>query len=497
MKPLNIDKSGCSNTSSNCVVWQGPNIPCIDLCKGDSVTEVVYKLAMELCTIMNTFNLNEYDLKCFAGGACKPETFKEFIQLLINKICYVQECSGCLNSCDPCNTTVNPVVPTVTPTTGGDPVIPINPAFYYVNGFGDTVTTMKTSEYAGAIGNRVGLIVNEITVIQATLVNHNTRITALETAPPPVFTIPDIIPICVLPSIATNAITVLTALEQQFCELRTATGTPNNIFTNIGKQPANLGSAPSLSNPLTTLGALPGFTNTVANEADSIGNIWVMLSDMRLAIKNIIDNYLPSDCANIGMTMFATYTPTTLTIFINGTIPGTFANTFPTGTLFTISDDYGAKITQTIDIFAMINTMGGFPINLSGSPLTLTSNLTIKASPSFTSTVNGSECQSLLEYVLVNQANCTTVTYGTTTPAQIDFSFTTAAITANYAIEIWDALTNTLLGSIVTPSTIVQTITGSFLSTFPLSSATQYKLRLVVTINSVDTYCDFTLVTTT
>ena len=76
MKPLNIDKSGCSNTSSNCVVWQGPNIDCIDLCKGDSITEVVYKLAVELCVVMDTFDLNNYDLKCFAGGACKPTDFK-------------------------------------------------------------------------------------------------------------------------------------------------------------------------------------------------------------------------------------------------------------------------------------------------------------------------------------------------------------------------------------------------------------------------------------
>lgn len=497
MKPLNIDKSGCSNTSSNCVVWQGPDIPCISLCKGDSITEVVYKLATELCTIMDTFDMNEYDLKCFAGGACKPETFKEFIQLVINKICYVQECSGCLNSCDPCNTTVTPTVPVVTPTSGGDPVVPIAPAFIYVNPYGDTVTTMKTSEYAVTIGNRVSNIVTTITTINATLVNHGARITTLENAPAPVYPTPEITPVCVLPSTPTDSFTVLGALEQQFCELRTATGTPNNIFTNIGKQPANLGSAPSLNNPLSTLSALPGFNNTVANEADSLGNIWVVMSDMRLAIKNIIDNYLPSDCSSIGMTMYASYAPTTLTIYINGTVPGTFSNTFPAGTIFTISDDFGASLNVTIDILTMINTMGGFPINLTGSGLSLTSNLTITASPSFTSTTTGSECQSTLQYTLVNQANCAVVTYGVTAPAQIDFSYTTAAITATYAVEIWNALTNTLLGSIATPNTVVQTVTGSFLSSFPLASATQYKLRLVVTINSVDTYCDFTLVTTT
>jgi len=497
MKPLNIDKSGCSNTSSNCVVWQGPDIPCISLCKGDSITEVVYKLATELCIIMDTFDMKEYDLKCFAGGACKPETFKEFIQLVINKICYVQECSGCLNSCDPCNTTVTPTVPVVPTPSGGDPIVPIAPAFRYVNQFGDTVTTMTTSEYAVTIGNRVSSIVTTITTIDSTLVNHNQRLLVLEAAPAPVYPTPIMTPVCVTAPIPTDSFTVLAALEQQFCELRTATGTPNNIFTNIGKQPANLGSAKSLANPLTTLSSLPGFNNTVANEANSIGNLWVVVSDMRLAIKNIIDNYLPSDCGDIGMDMYASYAPTTLTIFINGTIPGAFSNTFPAGTVFTITDDFGASMRVTIDIPTIINTMGGYPINISGSGLNTTSNLTINASPSFTSTVSGSQCQSTLQYVLVNQANCAVVTYGVTSPAQIDYSYTTAAITATYTIEIWDALTNTFLGGYGVANTVVQLVTGSFLPGFPISSLTQYKLRMVITVNSVNTYCDFTLVTTT
>ena len=52
MKPTNIYKHGCDPISSNCVIWQGPDIECINLCKWDSVSDVVYKLAQELCTVM-------------------------------------------------------------------------------------------------------------------------------------------------------------------------------------------------------------------------------------------------------------------------------------------------------------------------------------------------------------------------------------------------------------------------------------------------------------
>lgn len=491
MKPLNIDKTGCSNTSSNCVVWQGPNIECIDLCKGDSITEVVYKLAVELCTIMDTFNLSNYDLKCFAGGACKPTDFKEFIQLVINKICYVQSCSGCLNSCDPCDTT-SPS--TNVPVTGGtkEVIVPIAPAFYYTNPQGDLVTTMTVPEYAVTIGNKVSNMVTTIATINATLVDHGIRITALELAPPPVFVLPDITPVCVSPAVPTQIDFVLASLEQQFCELRVATGTPNNIFTALGKQPAGLASAPALANPLTIMSALPGFVSTVQNEADSVSNLWVTIADMRLAIQNIITNYLPSDCSGIDLTILATYAAPNVTIYVNGTIPGTFVNTFPAGTLFTISDSFGASTQFNINILSILNTLGGFVFDITPTPLTSTSDLFISASPSFTSTTTGSQCQSLLNYTLQNQANCAVVTY-TPTPVTIQYTFTTAAITATYKIQLYDAVTNTLIAMNSHPNTIVQTVTNQFTG---LSSLTTYKLRLVVQIGSVDTNCDFTLVTT-
>ena len=65
MKPLNLDNSPCTPTSSNCVIWQGPNIPCIKLCTGDTISDVVYKLATELCTVLDTLNITAYDLTCF------------------------------------------------------------------------------------------------------------------------------------------------------------------------------------------------------------------------------------------------------------------------------------------------------------------------------------------------------------------------------------------------------------------------------------------------
>jgi hypothetical protein len=86
MKPLNLDKSPCSPVSSNCVIWNGPDIECIGLCKGDTVTQVIYKLAEELCSLIDMFKLSNYDISCLEL-ACPPNSFEELINALIQAIC--------------------------------------------------------------------------------------------------------------------------------------------------------------------------------------------------------------------------------------------------------------------------------------------------------------------------------------------------------------------------------------------------------------------------
>lgn len=102
MKPLNINKEACTPTSSNCIIWQGPELECIGLCKGDTITEAVYELATRLCKILETLDVSKYDLTCLDLASCPPETFEELLQILIEKICEIQA-----NPCPPCEDGVN------------------------------------------------------------------------------------------------------------------------------------------------------------------------------------------------------------------------------------------------------------------------------------------------------------------------------------------------------------------------------------------------------
>ena len=75
--------SPCDPISSNCVIWQGPDIACIDLCKGDTISIVVAKLAEKLCDIIDATcecnpDLSGLDLKCIpAPPEANPNLDKE------------------------------------------------------------------------------------------------------------------------------------------------------------------------------------------------------------------------------------------------------------------------------------------------------------------------------------------------------------------------------------------------------------------------------------
>jgi hypothetical protein len=87
-------KDGCIKTSSNCVTWNGPDIPCLNLCSGDSITDVLYKLATDYCATLVLLDPTEYDISCFNYQGVYPDDFAELFQLVINEICSVQQQVG-------------------------------------------------------------------------------------------------------------------------------------------------------------------------------------------------------------------------------------------------------------------------------------------------------------------------------------------------------------------------------------------------------------------
>lgn len=252
MKPLNLDNRPCSPVSSNCVVWQGPDISCINICNGDTVSDVVATLATELCTILDQTNVNNYDLSCLGITACGPKDFQALIQLLITKICEAQG-----------------ITSTVPKATDGCPdcVVSVAPCFQVGN-----QTTMQLLDYVQMIAEKVCALIDEITTINSQITDILIRLEELENAPVPDTEIPAFTLGCQVGTLPADSVQYINITLQEFinnvwCDFYTATGTASEILSVL--EPDCILNTDITSDP--------NWIAVPETLADAINNIWVAL----------------------------------------------------------------------------------------------------------------------------------------------------------------------------------------------------------------------------
>lgn len=493
MKPINIHKHGCDPMSSNCVIWQGPDIECIDLCKGDTVSDIVYALATELCKLMDTFDLSNYDLSCIgSGNECAPTDFQTFLQLLIDKVC------AC---CD-----VSPT-PGPTPGTSGCPdcEVSICDSFYYLNPQGDTVTTMQLADYVTAIGNRVCNLITEIASINAILVTLDNRVTFLENQDPASYTPPTVLPCAQidLPSGPTQMDTALQQLMTQYCTYTLAIGAVSDVLGVIGFQCDGLNTAPQLNYPIESMSALTGWESTPVTLEDSLRNLWLTVCDMRAAILNIQNNCCgDNDCSAISLSWSiqrANQPNTTVELFLTGSVPSALQNSCSTGCNVTFQDSAGASVTFQNQNWALdaLNVPSGIPYPLAGTAVDPSLALTVSINSCWSDPNTGLECNNIDQITLPVAGSCPTLTVtpnasNPNTEADWQFIYSGGNVPTNFTLKVWNQAQNTVVyGPENVPVTSVGipssgTVTG-------LSQGTEYFFQLT---DASGTVCPFQSYTT-
>jgi len=273
MKPLNFDNSPCSPTASDCVIWSGPNLPCINLCKGDTITDVIEKLALELCTILDTLNINAYDLTCFSLANCAPQTFTDLINFLIVKVCELDNGT--------------PTGGGTTPSTGcpTDCFVEIAPCFRT-----GTITTMNLTNYVTTIGTKLCALASTVALQQTAIDGLNTRVTVLENAVPPVYTTPTMTMFATLPSVPPlliNTVQPINIVIESFINdiwfsFVSATGDSACLSTAVSLQTV-LPTDFSKVNPTAAMSAqYAGLWVAPSTKlCDTIKNIWACIKDLR------------------------------------------------------------------------------------------------------------------------------------------------------------------------------------------------------------------------
>lgn len=464
MKPTNYTSDGCDPISSNCVLWQGPDIECINLCKGDTVTTVVYKLATELCNLMDTLNVTNYDLSCLNLAQCGPDDFKSLIQLLIDRICNSEG--------------ITPGNGGTTPSTGcPDCEVNICSAFYYTNSVGDTVTTMQLKDYVLAIGNRVCSLIGQITTINSTLQNHENRITTLENTPAGTPQLPTITPECILTATPYDLDVVLAELEKQFCALRTATGQPANILTALNLACTNLNTADKL-NGTGTMSTIPGWNSTVSTLAQSFGNMWLTICDMRAALANVLANCCDTGCGGIDLQVTAEVLDVnTIRIYFTGSVPNNYVDNNPaTSIAITDAAGSGPQILNNVNVIENYYSQNAyFDVTLSNG-IQGTNNIFITTTYRFIDPTASTTCSNAIQTIALGLNTCPDLTIiPSYTQATIGFSWTGGLGTV-VNVELWNDAETTLLET----QTITIQNTNPAAIFYSLTELTAYKVRLIL-----------------
>ncbi len=459
MKPTNSDGQGCDPISSNCVIWQGPDLECIDLCKGDSVSSVVNKLATELCDLLGILNVDLYDVSCFNLAECTPKDFKGLIQVLIDQICKDNniEQEGVVGGCPDCE-------------------VSIAECFYFTTPTGDTATSMQLKDYVLAIGNQVCELTGAIGTINLTLGDHNQRISALEAAGTPVVTLPTVTPQCVLPSAATPLDAVLTALEEQFCQLRTYTGDTNAISAALQAACIGLNTANKLQGS-GQMQDIAGWYPTPTSMAQSFSNMWKTICDMRSAVQFIKDNCCDTSCSAIDLILLASLTdPTTLRLDFTGSIPSIYTDGSPASTI-ELSDAGGGGPqilnNQTVKS-SYFDPSQPQIINLVGVDGAL--DVSVKLTLRLVDPVSGSACETVVQTIALGTDSCPALIL-VANYFGVAYSFTwNGTIPTVVTMEVYDAAGTTLVQS-STLSITSSSANGSFTN---LAEGTSYKIRVVI-----------------
>jgi len=384
--------SPCTPVSSNCVIWQGPDIACIDLCNGDTVSDVVAKLATKLCEIIDAScscdpDLTGLDFKCLTAPT--PEDLVTTLQLFVDEICDLKTGEAQVKISD----------------------LALPECLYYRDSKeSNLVTALPLADWAIYVGNQLCNVISSLTTINQNFKNLSDRVATLEACVLPCtpnseadFTV---VSSCLFKGREVSISTLILAIEQELCKQITAVGSNTEINGAISAQ--GVGSSAKRLSVMGTLGDIDGWIASPKNLAESNTNQWKLLNDLYTAVSDI-QEALPKNC---GAADFV-FTYNTLDTSGNG-VPDAINLNFqstkiPEGftdcngsTTVTITDSNGTTVTSNINVSGLISSSSGVNINIEKLNRLSSLNLSIP----FCVTDGNSQCADRQQVIIPLSAPC-------------------------------------------------------------------------------------------
>jgi hypothetical protein len=445
----------------------------------------VAKLAEKLCTILDQLQLSTYDISCFNPVCPNPQSFSDLIQILIDKICALEN-----------------ITPDSSQTAGcpDDCIVTIAPCLQSTDFLGNTITTLSLKDYVIKIGNEVCNILTQISTLQTGLEDLESRVAYIEAnccGAGVSITVPTS---CLSGGTNIPIVNFIVALETAFCDLQTEIGSiPGAIaaqcITNTDPQ---LSVYPAV---VPTMNAILGWNTSPGNLEATIENLWLALCDARTAISTLqttvttLQNDLAACCAATCADIVWTFSGSGvravkfIDLSFNGTVPAVFdycgvATTAP----IEVTDAFGNSFTFNEDVLGAINSGAPIDLDVSAAAPVTESSVYYEVVVDLCLTDGTITCNTQRNISFYNTNWCARLNaqITTPTPGQIDVQFNTfAGVSTQFTVSILTAGDLFITSSTATYAGGTQTMTFT-----GLTSGTVYKARVRSTQNGRYIDCD-------
>jgi hypothetical protein len=304
-------KSGCPDLlSSNCVAWNGPNIPALGIKYGQSLSESVNHIANKVCNINKELDLSDLSLECIIDlcNTCPQEkSLVNILKLLLDNQCSLKE-----------------LIDNALGQTEEEDKLNINLRCLKKYDEFDNEIPQDLNQSLQSIINEVCSNKNDIALLYQKTNDLQNQIDNLDLNPQ---TNETIVSTCLATARPVSQSLVVTTNE--LCELRSETGETLDIQAALSRQSPNLNSI---------LGSVEGWILSPQNLSNSLNNLWIAYSNLLTRVTHMENNCCKPTCDSIKLGFIVNFEGTTLTMsFTNGA--GTF---IPSG--FT---DCGSNVTIT------------------------------------------------------------------------------------------------------------------------------------------------------
>lgn len=356
--------STCTDiTPTNCVIWNGVNIPCLGLCKGDSVSDIVVKLATKICELAAPTDLSSLSLQCVYDIIASQETGSRTL-LSVLSLMASAEC------------TLNAAIIALTLRVNNLSItsfIVDRKCFRQLDSAGNELPYTLNSTIEDLI---IEACNNKSTVaaLSGTVINLKNQVDNLNLTP--IVTEPSITT-CINPASLPSSVQVKNSATE-YCNFRTILGNNAQIQTAISR----------LGNNINVLyQTFPGWALSASNFMQVINNYEIVINDLLGRITTIETNCCALTCDSIKMNFSIS--------FVNG------------GVILLFRDIDGVKIpTGFTDNGSVMTITDAATGNAISSNLTIINNYQTGVIPLTGFTANGNITFSLAYKALNGTTSC-------------------------------------------------------------------------------------------